>query len=219
MRRLYDAVVFDLDGVITNTACYHYLAWKQLADELGIYFDADINESLKGVDRMASLEIVLKNAGRSFSEAEKIELAERKNNYYRQLLAEMTPKDILPGVIDVLNKLKSQNMKTALASASKNAFTVVDKLGLRQYFDYIVDARLIKKGKPDPEIFITAAQHLETPCSRCIGVEDAKAGIIAIKAAGMYSVGIGEPSLMADDVISSLEHFDIDKYQNAKITH
>lgn len=214
MRRRFDAVIFDLDGVITDTAAYHYLAWKRLADELDIYFDAEINESLKGVDRMASLEIVLKNSDKKFSEAEKSELADRKNSYYRELLSKMTPKDILPGVIDVLKKLKGQNIKTALASASKNAFMVVDKLELRGYFDYIVDARLIKKGKPDPEIFLTAAEHLDTPPERCIGVEDARAGIIAIKAAGMYSVGIGDKSLGADDVISSLEYFDIDKYQN-----
>jgi beta-phosphoglucomutase len=211
----YEAVIFDLDGVITDTAAFHYAAWKKLADELDIYFDREINESLKGIDRMASLEIVLKKSAKRYTKEEKVQLADKKNDYYKQMVEQMTPNDILPGVKTLLEKLRTQNIKIALASASKNAFTVIDKLGLQTYFDYLVDAGKIKHSKPDPEIFITAANGLLVPCDKCIGVEDAKAGIKAIKAAGMFAVGIGSPQILceADDVISGLDKFNIDKYQ------
>ncbi|HEX2937901.1 MAG TPA: beta-phosphoglucomutase [Ruminiclostridium sp.] len=214
MSRNIKLVVFDLDGVITDTAVYHYKAWKKLADEIGVFFDSKINEQLKGIDRMASLEIILKKSEKSYSADEKNDLAARKNEYYKEFVEKMTPEDILPGVENALSQLKSHNIKTALASASKNAFTVIDKLKLRSYFDYIVDAKEIKKGKPDPEIFMTAAQRLDIPCTNSIGVEDAKAGIAAIKAAGMYAVGIGDRVMLsqADDVISGMDKFNIEKY-------
>lgn len=210
----YDAIIFDLDGVITDTAALHYAAWKKLADQLGIYFDEAINESLKGIDRMASLEIILKKSAKQYTNEEKLQMADKKNSYYKQLVEQMTPNDILPGVKNLLKQLKAQNIKVALASASKNAFTVIDKLGLQQDFDYIVDAGKLKHGKPDPEIFLTAANGLHVPCGKCIGVEDASAGIKAIKAAGMYAVGIGSPELLfeADDVISGLDKFNISQY-------
>lgn len=211
----YEAVIFDLDGVITDTAAFHYAAWKKLADELGIYFDKVINESLKGVDRMASLEIVLKKSARQYTKEERLQLANKKNDYYKQMVEQMTPNDILPGVKTLLEELRTQSIKIALASASKNAFTVIDKLGLQHYLDYLVDAGKINHSKPDPEIFITAANGLSASCDKCIGVEDAKAGIKAIKAAGMFAVGIGSPQILweADDVISGLNDFNIDKYQ------
>jgi len=208
----YDAIIFDLDGVITDTAALYYAAWKRLADELGIYFDKAINESLKGVDRMASLEIILKKSDGQYTNEEKLLLADKKNGYYKQLVEQMTPNDILPEVKTLLEKLRTRNVKIALASASKNTFTVIDKLGLQPYFDYIVNVGKIKCSKPDPEIFITAANALLVPCDKCIGVEDAKAGI---KAAGMFAVGIGSLEILceADDVISGLNKFNIDKYQ------
>lgn len=212
--RKYEAVVFDLDGVITDTASLHYVAWKRLADELGIYFDKSINELLKGVDRMSSLEIILQRAEKEYSGEEKAAMADRKNEYYRQLLLQMSPDNILPGAKELLHKLKSLQIKTALASASKNAFTVIERLSLRDFFDYIVDAEKVRHGKPDPEIFITAAKGIEIPCEKCIGVEDSNAGIRAIKSAGMFAVGVGSPLTLseADDIIDGLDKFIIENY-------
>ncbi|MCG8498849.1 MAG: beta-phosphoglucomutase [Firmicutes bacterium] len=211
-----EAVVFDLDGVITDTAHYHYRAWKKLADELNIYFDEAINERLKGVDRLSCLDIILERAAKQYTEQEKNLLANRKNEYYKQLIKTMPSSDILPGALDVLKALKERGIKTGLASVSKNAFTVVEKLDIKAYFDYIVDAKTIKRSKPDPEIFLTAAERLNVHPEKCIGVEDAEAGVQAIKAAGMYAVGVGDPSNLheADDVIQGLEAFDIDKYMD-----
>lgn len=214
MSEKYGAVVFDLDGVITDTAKYHYKAWKKLADELNIYFDEKINEQLKGVDRMSSLEIVLRKSDKKYTDEEKAKFAFTKNEYYKGFVAGMTPADMLPGALDTLKSLKARSIKTALASASKNAFTVIDKLELRPYFDYIVDARTVTRNKPDPEVFQKAAAGVGVPCEKCIGVEDAKAGIEAIKSAGMYAVGIGDKKILkaADDVILGLYEFDIQKY-------
>lgn len=206
-----EAVIFDLDGVITDTARYHYMAWKRLTEKLGIHFDEKINEQLKGVDRRNSLEIILSSSGRRYGLEEKQQLAERKNEYYKELVNAMTPEDILPGVLQVLKGLKEKEIKRGLASASKNAFAVVDKLEIRQYFDYIADAAKIKKGKPDPEIFLTVAENLGAAPQSCIGVEDAEAGIQAIKSAGMYAIGIGDGKVLreADKVIKGLEEFNI----------
>lgn len=214
MNSQIEAVIFDLDGVITDTASYHYKAWKKLADELGIYFDKKINELLKGIDRIASLEIILRNSNNKYSAEEKKLLADKKNEYYKQLIGAMTPEDVLPGAVKTLKNLKARGYKTALASASKNAFAVIDKLELREYFDYIVDAAKVKNSKPDPEVFLTAAENMNVNPHNCIGVEDAEAGIRAIKSANMYAVGIGDKKILgeADDVIAGLDKFDIDKY-------
>jgi beta-phosphoglucomutase len=214
MRSPVNAVIFDLDGVITDTARFHYLAWQKIAAELDIYFDEQSNEQLKGVDRMHSLQIILENAGKQLSEAEKSFWADRKNEYYKQLIEAMTSADTLPGTKELLNILKEKNIRVGLASISKNATTVINKLQIKGFFDYIADAAKIKKGKPDPEIFLTVAQNLKTQVENCIGVEDAAAGIKAIKAAGMYAVGVGNPQILgeADDVINGLEEFKIDKY-------
>ena len=205
------AVIFDLDGVITDTANYHYRAWKKLAIELDIYFDKTINESLKGVSRLASLEVILKNSKRLFSNEEKNMLAARKNDYYRKLIETITPVDIYPGVLNVFKTLKEKSIKIGLASVSKNAFTVIDKLKIRKYFDYIVDAAKIKNSKPDPEIFLNAAENLNINAKNCVGIEDSSAGIKAIKAAAMYAVGIGNSELLkdADIVLKSLVDFNI----------
>lgn len=214
MRKEIKAVIFDLDGVITDTAVYHYKAWKRLADDLGVYFDEKMNENLKGIDRMTSLEMILSSSDKIFTANEKNILADRKNGYYRELIEGMTPLDILPGAVNTLEKLRSLGVKTGLASVSKNAFTVLEKLEIGEFFDFVADAAQIKRGKPDPEIFLTVAQMLGVESAFCIGVEDAQAGIEAIKSAGMYAVGIGAPEGLrgADDVIGSLDRFDIDKY-------
>lgn len=199
-------VIFDLDGVLTDTAEFHYAAWKMLADDLGIYFDKKINERLKGISRLESLDIVLENADRKFTDKEKEEMAYNKNEQYKALLEDMTPDALLPGVLDTLNCLKENDIKIALASASKNAFTVISKLGIEGYFDYIVDVTKIKKGKPDPEIFFIAANTLGIDVQNCVGVEDSSAGVKAIKSAQMKAIGIGDKATLheADVVVDGL---------------
>jgi beta-phosphoglucomutase len=210
----YDAVIFDLDGVITDTARYHYLAWMRLASTQGVHFDEEFNEQLKGIDRMGSLERILTAATRQYSLAEKLALAEEKNAHYVALIANMTPDDLLPGAVRALDSCRAAGMKIGLASVSKNAFTVLDKLGISGKFDYVVDAAKLERGKPDPEIFIKAASALDVPRHRCLGVEDAVAGVAAIKAAGMTALGIGDPAVLAqaDFVIPGLSRFDLNDY-------
>ncbi len=193
---LVEAVIFDLDGVITDTAEYHYQAWKELADALHIPFDRGFNEKLKGIGRMESLQMILDQGNAAYSEAERLELANKKNERYVQLLQQVTRQDLLPGIQKLLDSCKQQGIKIGLASASKNAGYVVARLGIEGYFDTIVDAAKVAKGKPDPEIFMTAAEQLKVPCAHCVGIEDAEAGIEAIQAAGMFAVGVGEAHAM-----------------------
>lgn len=213
----FRAVIFDLDGVITDTAHYHFLAWKRLSEGLGMPYDEAFNERLKGVDRMASLDLILARSDRTYTQEEKVALAARKNAHYQQLIATMTPADLLPGALDALHSVRRAGLKLGLASVSKNAFTVLDRLGITACFDYVVDANKIVRGKPDPEIFLNAAEHLRVPPPACIGVEDAVAGIRAIKAAGMYAVGIGNPAILteADRVIPGLSAFHLADYAPA----
>ncbi|MCD7036527.1 beta-phosphoglucomutase [Metabacillus sp. GX 13764] len=199
-----EAFIFDLDGVITDTAEYHYLAWKGLAEEIGITFTKEDNEQLKGISRMESLELILKLGGREkdFSQEEKEQLAAKKNEHYVKLIETITPADILPGIEPLLEEIKKHGLKLGLASVSKNAFAVMESLGLKEEFDVIVDAAKIQKGKPDPEIFLTAAKLLNVEASACIGVEDAAAGVDSIKGAGMFAVGVGsEETLHKADVV------------------
>ncbi|MBI9106222.1 MAG: beta-phosphoglucomutase [Spirochaetales bacterium] len=202
------AVIFDLDGVITDSAEYHYLAWKKLAVEEGFSFSREINEKLRGIGRLESLEIILEFSGISLPKAEKERLAGIKNNYYRELISRMSPRDILSGINDFIGELKSDNIKIALASASKNAPEVIEGLGLSDSFDIIIDAASLEKGKPDPEIFVLAAEKLGFSPSDCAGVEDAEAGVSALKAAGIFSVGIGPAASGADWVLGSTDELD-----------
>ena len=151
------AVIFDLDGVIVSTDNYHYRAWKKISDEEGIYFDRKINERLRGVSRMESLDIILEKANREYSQEEKNSFAERKNSLYRNLLEELTQNDILPGVMRVLEILKKNDIKVAIGSSSKNTEFILRKIGLHEYFDAISDGTQIKNSKPDPEVFLVAA--------------------------------------------------------------
>lgn len=210
----FKAVIFDLDGVITDTAHYHYLAWKRTADSIGAPFDEAFNEQLKGVDRMGSLRLILGRAPRSFSQEEQLALAEAKNRHYQELIATMTPRDLLPGALAALEAVRAAGLRIGLASVSKNAFTVLDRLGIRDRFDDVVDAATIRNSKPDPEIFLTAAAHLGVAPADCLGVEDAAAGVAAIKDAGMFAVGVGSPDVLhrADRVIRSLAEFDLSAY-------
>lgn len=207
--------VFDLDGVITDTAKYHYIAWKELAAEIGIEIDLKFNEQLKGISRMDSLEriLTLGNKNDAYTEVEKEALATKKNTHYVQLLQNLTPDDLLPGVKTFLDEAKAKNIPCAIASASKNAPFILDKLGVMQDFDTIVDPATLKKGKPDPEIFIQAALALGIEPAEAVGFEDAQAGIDGIKAAGMYAVGVysGEELHGADVIVEKLTDLNIDE--------
>ncbi|WP_231731000.1 beta-phosphoglucomutase [Lacimicrobium alkaliphilum] len=157
------AFIFDLDGVLTDTAEYHFLAWKALADQLGVEFDKTDNEQLKGVDRMGSLQFILQKGGLRLPEKQILELAEQKNRHYQQLIAGMSKADLFEGVTELFNALKARNIAIGLASASKNAAMVLDRLGITDAFDYVADAGKIKQGKPHPEIFLTVADALNIP--------------------------------------------------------
>lgn len=209
-----EAVIFDLDGVITDTAHYHFLAWKHLAEQIGVPFDEVFNEKLKGVDRMGSLNLILAQGDFSFSEEEKVALATQKNTHYQELIAGMTPADLLPGAVQALDSVRAVGLKIGLASVSRNAFTVLESLGITDKFDYIVDASTIQRGKPDPEIFLKAAHELGVAPEHCLGIEDAVAGVASIKAAGMYAVGVGDPEVLseADQVIPDLTAFNIQAF-------
>ena len=184
------AVIFDLDGVIVSTDDCHYRAWKKMADEEGIYFDREINNRLRGVSRMASLEIVLEKANREYSEKEKQEIAERKNNYYKELICELTPNDILPGAIETLEQLKENGIKIAIGSSSKNTPIILKQIGLDNYFDAVSDGNNITHSKPDPEVFLKAAEMLGIAPEDCMIVEDADAGIEAGKRADMKTLAV-----------------------------
>ncbi len=210
----FKAVIFDLDGVITDTARYHYLAWKRLAETQGVHFDEAFNEHLKGIDRMGSLELILASSQRSYTPEEKLALADEKNEHYKELIATMSPADLLPGAVQALDACRAAGLKVGLASVSRNAFTVLDRLGIRGKFDYVVDAATIARGKPDPEIFLKAALQLDVAPAACLGVEDAVAGVAAIRSAGMWALGIGDPQTLdqADAVIPGLAQFDLASY-------
>jgi beta-phosphoglucomutase len=214
MNTRFKAVIFDLDGVITDTAHYHYLAWKRLAESVGAPFDEAFNEQLKGVDRMGSLDLILARASRAYAPEEKLALADAKNRHYQELIATMTPDDLLPGALRALEEVRNAGLRIGLASVSKNAFTVLDRLGIRDRFDDVVDAATIKNSKPHPEIFLTAAEHLGVAPADCLGVEDAAAGVASIKDAGMVAVGVGDPAVLyrADRVIPSMLHFRLADY-------
>jgi beta-phosphoglucomutase len=214
MTSRFKAVIFDLDGVITDTAHYHYLAWKRLADSVDAPFDAAFNEQLKGVDRMGSLDLILARAPRTYTLEEKRALADAKNTHYQELIATMTPDDLLPGALRALEEVRAAGLHIGLASVSRNAFTVLDCLGIRDRFDDVVDAATIVNGKPDPEIFLTAAAHLGVDPKDCLGVEDAAAGVASIKDAGMFAVGVGSPEVLhrADRVIPSMDAFRLQDY-------
>ena len=184
------AVLFDLDGVIVSTDVCHYRAWKRMADEEGIYFDEKINDRLRGVSRMASLEIVLERASRSYTEEEKVALAARKNDYYRDLIRELTPSDILPGAMENLNELKENGILVAVGSSSKNTPLILRRIGLDAFFDAVSDGNNISRSKPDPEVFLKAAQMLGTDPADCLVVEDADAGIEAGRRGGMKTLSV-----------------------------
>lgn len=188
----YKAVIFDLDGVICFTDKYHYLAWKKIADGMGIYFDETINNRLRGVSRMESLEIILERCDKELTQEEQQALAEEKNKTYVELLGQMTEKDLSSEVKETLDSLRKSGLKLAIGSSSKNAKFILERLGLKDYFDAVSDGTNISKSKPDPEVFIKAAEFLHMTPAECLVVEDAKAGVEAAKAGGFDSAGLGE---------------------------
>ncbi len=186
-------IIFDLDGVLVFTDKYHYLAWKKIADKLAIPFDEKVNDRLRGVSRMESLEIILERyTGPALSQMDKEALAAEKNGYYRELLMEMTPESVTPSTRQTLTELKNRGYKIAVGSSSKNTKTILQRTALAQYFDAVSDGTNITRSKPDPEVFLKAAEYLGLPPCNCAVVEDARAGIDAALAGGMLSVGIGD---------------------------
>jgi beta-phosphoglucomutase len=206
MIREMRAAIFDLDGVIVDTAKYHYLAWKRLAHKYGFDFTETDNERLKGVSRVRSLEILLEIGGLSLDEAEKEKMAAQKNEWYVDYIRHMDASEILPGSAEYLQNLRAKGIKTALGSASKNTPLILERLGISDLFDSVVDGNKVSKAKPDPEVFLRAAAELNVPATSCVVFEDAEAGIKAALRANMGAVGIGKPALLseADMVIGGL---------------
>jgi len=192
------AVLFDLDGVVVDTARYHYKAWKQLADEEAIYFDESINERLKGVSRMASLEILLERSKVAFTQEQKEQMCTIKNNYYLQMIETLKPEDVLGGVEEFLKELTMNGIKTAICSASKSAKYIISKLGLNSFFNCIIDGNDVTKPKPNPEVFEIGYTKLGCSAQESIVFEDAAAGIEAAKSLGIKTVGIGQVQILFD---------------------
>lgn len=203
------AAIFDLDGVIVDTAKYHYLAWKRLANEVGIDLSLVENERLKGVSRMDSLNIILALGNVTLDKTRKEELAEKKNGWFLEFVNRMTPAEILPGAKELLLELRNKGFKIALGSSSKNAPLVLRLLNIENLFDVVVDGTMVKNSKPDPEIFLLGAKLLSLPSAACVVFEDAEAGVEAALAAGMKCVGIGSAAQLgkAHQVVSNLIQF------------
>ena len=208
--------IFDLDGVIVDTAKYHYLAWKKMANELGFDFTEKENEQLKGVSRTRSLEILLSIGGVSKSDSEKEQLATQKNEDYLKLIEKLDSDDLLPGTKEFVLNAKEDVIKIALGSASKNAAYILKKLGIAHLFDARVDGTMVSKAKPDPEVFTKAAQLIGLDPEKCLVFEDAQAGIDAAKNAGMKCIGIGDKNVLkgADIVVTGLDQITVDQALN-----
>jgi beta-phosphoglucomutase len=207
------AVIFDLDGVIVDTAHYHFIAWQRLAQELGVTFTEKDNERLKGVSRMKSLEIILEIGGLSLNHEKKEELATKKNGWFVEYIEAIRPEEIFKGVKEMLQSLRAKGYRVALASSSKNAETVLRLLNIKELFDAVVDGTMITHSKPDPEIFLLAAQKIGVEPSQCIVFEDAEAGVEAALAARMKCVGVGSADQLgkANAIVKTTSDFGIDQ--------
>jgi len=194
LKKGIEGVIFDLDGVIVTTDEYHYRAWKKIAMDEEIYFDRKINERLRGVSRMQSLEIILERTDSKYTEEEKVRLAERKNNYYKEYINQLNSRDILPGALPLMEQLKMEKIRIAVGSSSKNCDTILERIGLSSYFDAVVSGNDISRSKPDPEVFLLAAQRLCLEPGSCLVVEDALAGVTAALQAGMKVLAVGSAS-------------------------
>lgn len=207
------ACIFDLDGVIVDTAVYHFLAWKRLADQLGIPFTKEDNERLKGVSRMASLEIILEIGGRKLNDNRKQEYATLKNNWYIDYISKMTSDEILPGSLRFINELRDVNVRVAIGSASKNTPLILKQVGILELFDAVADGNNVRNAKPDPEVFYKAASMLGIKPENCVVFEDAIAGVQAALNAGMMCIGVGSANILtkAHFVVSGLNEMNIEK--------
>lgn len=199
--------IFDLDGVVVDTARYHYLAWKRLAEGLGFVFTEENNERLKGVSRMASLEILLEVGNMSLPDEEKEVLAAQKNSWYLDYIRTMTPADVLPGVLGFIQSVRTSGIRIGLGTASRNARLILEQIGLESAFDTVVDGNRVRRAKPDPEVFLIAASDLGLQPEQCLVFEDAIAGIEAAHNGGMRCIGVGNPDILhqADRVIPGFE--------------
>ena len=207
------AFIFDLDGVIVDTAIYHYQAWKRLANELGFDISEEFNERLKGVSRTDSLDIILAHGNLSLPDEEKTRLAAQKNEWYLELISRMTSDDILPGVAQFFSQVRRAGLLTALGSVSKNAPLILERIGMTNVFDAVIDGNKLTKGKPDPEVFTKGAGELGVPPAECVVFEDAVAGVEAGKRGGMFVVGLGLPGVLigADLVAPSLDGLTVEE--------
>jgi beta-phosphoglucomutase len=207
------ACLFDLDGVIVDTAVYHFQAWRRLANELGFDFTEHQNEQLKGISRMESLELILGWGNVSLTEEEKQNWATRKNDWYLDLVKEMTPNEVLGGVKDFLTLLRQNNIKIALGSASKNSKLILERIEMLPFFDAIVDGNNITKGKPNPQVFLLGAEAVDCKPEECVVFEDAVAGVQAGKTGGMRVIGVGSADILteADLVIATFEEMTLEK--------
>ncbi len=205
------ACIFDLDGVLVDTAKYHFIAWKNLANKLAVDFTEQDNEQLKGLSREASLEYILKKGNISASIDQREEWKEAKNQEYLQLVLGMQEDELLPNVLGLLNDLQLHGVKIALGSASKNAQLILERVGIKKYFDSIIDGTKTSRSKPDPEVFLLGAKELQVSPNECVVFEDAISGIEAAKTAGFFAIGIGEPNVLmnADVVLPNLINLDV----------
>ena len=210
------AVIFDLDGVLADTAHCHFAAWRKLAQTLGFDLPEHFHDQLKGIDRMQSLALVLNHGGIEADSQTRVRLADEKNAFYRQSIAAMTADDLLPGAADALAQVQAAGLPAALASTSRNAPDLIDSLGIAAMFDHVVDPASLARQKPAPDIFLAAAAALNVDPKCCLGVEDSAAGVTAIKDAGMYALGIGDAAALAqaDRVLPSLAAFKLRNFQD-----
>ncbi len=207
------ACIFDLDGVIVDTAKYHYLAWKKLTVMLNIHFNEKDNERLKGVSRMASLDIILEIGRVTLDEKKKDEYAALKNEWYLDYIRRMTPDEILPGSLELISELTNAGIKVALGSASKNTPLILERLGIEKLFDAVADGNVVSKAKPDPEVFNEAAKMVGVAPEDCVVFEDALAGVEAALNAGMFCIGIGSEKILTEAhyVVSGLDKINLRK--------
>jgi beta-phosphoglucomutase len=207
------ACIFDLDGVIVDTARYHFLAWKRLTDQLGINFTIEDNERLKGVSRMASLDIILEIGNRKADKNLKKEYAVLKNEWYVDYISEMTPDEILPGCLEFIKELRNANIRVAIGSASKNTPMILERVGILDLFDAVADGNIVRKAKPDPEVFIKAAEMVGIEPRKCVVFEDAVAGVQAALNAGMMCIGVGSSKILkeAHFVVPGLNEMNLKK--------
>ena len=214
---MIQAVLFDLDGVLVSTDEYHYHSWKKLSDEEGFnFFDHEFNHKFRGVARMECVEIITKASGRTYSPEQKQELADRKNRYFAESLASVSTEALLPGALSALNELRRRGIKTAVASNSRNAVTIIKQVKIEHLLDAIIDGHQIENSKPDPEVFLLAAKKVDTSPEYCLVVEDAVAGIESARRAGMKALGIGTKERLpnADIVVPDLSAISIDDLLN-----